>query len=532
MNNLKLRTMLAVAGLILGLIVCIIGIFLQPFLQNTEDDVSINRAVRAAQKELSRMESGLVGYMISGRQTYMDRLTAARKNLENNLTELKKSLSGNPEHEKRVQAIGNALALWQNKVVEPAINLKRKKEISEQEIRSAITGIVDDDSLGSIRSLFLELAAIQQESGTPLVGKTLKTHWKTVIIAVLMVLILTVGTFYLIGYHIAKGMLQVAEMADEVRKGELFKRIDLYGFQEATILSTTFNKMAEGLGQSTRLILEGINVLKTSVNQIAAAASELYASATQTASAVTETTSTVSEMEGTAKIVNETARKVSEHSRNSDETAEEGTHATKETVQKMNLIKDKMELVRSTVMHLSETTRYVEDIIAAVDDLHDQSNLLAVNASMEAARAGEHGRSFGVVAHEIKSLSDQSRAATEQVSRSLYDIRKSVAAVVSATEEGAKAVQSGVEQSQTAGDSIEKLAGSIREFSQASNLIFVSTEKQFARVARVSSTMKGVEAAMNSSLQSTTQLEDEARRLEQLALALQGLVQEGRAKAS
>ena len=284
--------------------------------------------------------------------------------------------------------------------------------------------------------------------------------------------------------------------------------------------------MADSLIAYNRRILEGVNVLTDSVAQIGGTASQLFAGASQTASSVTETKAVLSEMETAAKMVNENAGRVARHSEHSDEIANSGTKATSDTVEKMTLMKEKMEIVSSAVLGLSDNTKYVEDIISAVQDLANQSNLLAVNASIEAARAREHGKGFAVVAQEIKSLADQSRESTQQVTKILQEIRKSVGAVVMATEEGGKAVLSGVEQSQSAGEAIQRLADSIVEFSQAAGVIFNSSGNQFGRVARASSAMKNAELAVNSSIQSTTQLENEAKRLEQLALSLKGLVRQ------
>ena len=74
---------------------------------------------------------------------------------------------------------------------------------------------------------------------------------------------------------------------------------------------------------------------------------------------------------------------------------------------------------------LSERTLQVGEIIASVKDLAEQSNLLALNASIEASKAGEHGRGFAVVAMEMRNLAEQSRQAAVQIRAILQEIQRS-----------------------------------------------------------------------------------------------------------
>ncbi len=61
-----------------------------------------------------------------------------------------------------------------------------------------------------------------------------------------------------------------------------------------------------------------------------------------------------------------------------------------------------MDSIAESIVKLSEQSQAIGAIIAAVNDMADQSNLLAVNASIEAAKAGEQGKGFAVVAQEVQ----------------------------------------------------------------------------------------------------------------------------------
>lgn len=61
---------------------------------------------------------------------------------------------------------------------------------------------------------------------------------------------------------------------------------------------------------------------------------------------------------------------------------------------------------------LEELLDKVAGIVRSIDEIADQTNILALNATLEAARAGEEGAAFEVVASEVKRLADDTRAAT------------------------------------------------------------------------------------------------------------------------
>jgi methyl-accepting chemotaxis protein len=261
---------------------------------------------------------------------------------------------------------------------------------------------------------------------------------------------------------------------------------------------------------------ESIAQLSSSSAEILATTTQVASGAAETAAAVSETTATVEEVKQTAQLASQKAKYVSDTAQKASTVSQAGRESVEEAIFGMHRIQEQMESIAGSIVQLSEQGQAIGEIIAAVNDLAEQSNLLAVNAAIEATRAGEQGKSFGVVAQEIKSLAEQSRQATSQVRRILGDIQKATHAAVLATEQGNKAVEAGVKQSNETSESIRLLSASINDAAQAATQIAVSSQQQMIGMDQIVLAMNNIKEASEQNVAGTKQAELAAHSLHEM----------------
>jgi methyl-accepting chemotaxis protein len=86
----------------------------------------------------------------------------------------------------------------------------------------------------------------------------------------------------------------------------------------------------------------------------------------------------------------------------------------------------------ATISGLADAATRIGNVITLIKAIAEQTNLLALNATIEAARAGEAGKGFAVVASEVKNLAGQTAKATEEIASQIAQIQSSTGDAVAA----------------------------------------------------------------------------------------------------
>lgn len=153
--------------------------------------------------------------------------------------------------------------------------------------------------------------------------------------------------------------------------------------------------------------------------------------------------SAVAQAENTDKAVNALGTNIDEL-RNIVEVENNHKQQLEDTIEKINnsyeqvehassnisVTLDQFNTVRENGVKLENKAKDITNIVSIVSGISEQTNLLALNASIEAARAGEHGRGFAVVADSIRSLSEQSKGAVEEINANLIQFSEEIKSLV------------------------------------------------------------------------------------------------------
>ena len=270
-------------------------------------------------------------------------------------------------------------------------------------------------------------------------------------------------------------------------------------------------------------LYEGISVLSTASSEILTVTTQLSSASSQTALTVNETSDTVEGVRTKADLMNQKTKEVSEKAMNALNVSGAGQKSVEEILEGMNHIQRQMDMIGMNVIKLSEQSQAIGEIIATVTDISEQSNLLAVNASIEAAKAGEFGKGFAVVAHEIHNLAEQSKQATTNVRTILTDIQRGVSSTVVSTERGTKSVADAVRLTSDARQAIEVLTRSTAESSRQAIEIASSIHEQAAGMDQISLAMEKIRDAAQKNLEITRKAEKTAEDLHELGLRLKKL---------
>ncbi|NVJ91218.1 MAG: hypothetical protein HWE34_06150 [Methylocystaceae bacterium] len=244
--------------------------------------------------------------------------------------------------------------------------------------------------------------------------------------------------------------------------------------------------------------------------------------------------STVTEMQASAQSMTETAQRTSTQSNDVADAAQTSAHnvenvaaATEEFSASINEVTsqvqrsaelsqtavDRTKVADQTIHTLSEAADRINQVVSLINDIADQTNLLALNATIEAARAGEAGKGFAVVAGEVKSLSNQTAKATEEIVQQIKAMQAATHDAVDAINIVSKTIVEVEEAGGVISDAVQQQAAAVTEIS-------ASVQEGVKGVSTVAEIITDVAEGANSTSAAAEQITAASNDLQERAVGL------------
>ncbi|HTW38061.1 MAG TPA: methyl-accepting chemotaxis protein [Steroidobacteraceae bacterium] len=304
---------------------------------------------------------------------------------------------------------------------------------------------------------------------------------------------------------LADGDLTVQATVTEDITGAIADSIN-YAVDALRGLVTTINQSAiqlDGAARQTQALAQ--HLAKSSGAQ-----SKQIAAATETAGAVAAATEEVS---GNAERAADVAR-------HSVDVAHKGGDAVRRTIDGMNAIRETIQDTSKRIKRLGESSQEIGNIVELINDIAEQTNILALNASIQASMAGEAGRGFAVVADEVQRLAERAANATKQIEVLVRTIQTDTNEAVVSMERSTTDVVGGALLAENAGAALEEIEQVSNQIASLVQNISASSRQQSSAVQNIARNMQVLKEISAQTADSTSATSAAIAKLAELSAGM------------
>jgi twitching motility protein PilJ len=275
-------------------------------------------------------------------------------------------------------------------------------------------------------------------------------------------------------YYRAEDLRRAAEIqAEQTERNQqailtLLDELSSLADGDLTVQATVTEDITGAIADSINFAIEALRDLVMTIDQSAAlldttargtdlsARSLAEASETQSRQ-IAAASDSVAKMAASIEEVSGNAERSSDVARHSVDVAHKGGEAVRRTIEGMNAIRETIQDTSKRIKRLGESSQEIGNIVELINDIADQTNILALNASIQASMAGEAGRGFAVVADEVQRLAERSANATRQIEVLVRTIQSDTNEAIVSMERSTTDVVGGALLAENAGAALEEI---------------------------------------------------------------------------
>ncbi|WP_082772218.1 methyl-accepting chemotaxis protein [Actinoplanes sp. TFC3] len=352
--------------------------------------------------------------------------------------------------------------------------------------------------------------AANAQQGLADAASTYRTARNTVIIVLIAGLLLATALGLVIARGIVSRVKAVSTGIDRIAEGDLTQQLNMTSKDEV-------GRMAGQLDRATSTLRGTISRITGSSTTLAGSAQEMTRVSDRIANDAEQTSSRAGLVSAAASTVSSNVDTVAAASEQMTASIREIATSAADAAGVARGAVEVAQSANNTVAKLGVSSAEVGNIVKVITSIAEQTNLLALNATIEAARAGEAGKGFAVVASEVKDLAQETAKATEEISSRIQAIQTDTTAAVDAIGQIAEVIERINAYSDTIASAVEEQTATTSEIGR-------SVSEAAGGSTEIARTITDVADAALSTNDGVNESRRTASELSRLAEELQSLV--------
>ncbi len=296
---------------------------------------------------------------------------------------------------------------------------------------------------------------------------------------------------------------------------------------QATVTEDITGAIADSINYAVEAMRKLVMTINASAIQLDGATRQTQAVAAHMAKAsgaqsrqITAASESMADMAASIEEVSGNSERCADVARHSVDIAHKGGDAVRRTIDGMNAIRETIQETSKRIKRLGESSQEIGNIVELINDLAEQTNILALNASIQASMAGEAGRGFAVVADEVQRLAERAANATKQIEVLVRTIQTDTNEAVVSMERSTTDVVGGALLAENAGAALEEIEQVSNQIASLVQNISASARQQAAASGNISKNMQVVREISSQTAEGSSATSASIAKLAALAAQL------------